>query len=138
MRYEAGKFMHLAAPALLPHNNVLSIFEDAESDIWVGTQGGLERLSPSVATTVTTSDGTLQSINTVYQDPRGELLVAGLNGRLFRVSHQVLEPVRLPRGVMAEIPRLLESGCRATHTAGVRSGRHLIGRSASPGRIVEK
>ena len=26
--------------------------------------------------------------------------------------------------------------CRAAHTAGVRSGRHLIGRSASPGRIV--
>ena len=89
MRYEAGKFTHLAAPALLPHSNVLSIFEDAEGDTWVGTQGGLERLSPSVATTVTTSDGTLQSINTVYQDPRGELLVAGLNGRLFRVHNQV-------------------------------------------------
>ena len=28
--------------------------------------------------------------------------------------------------------------CRATHTTGVRSGRHRIGRSASPGRIAEK
>ena len=28
--------------------------------------------------------------------------------------------------------------CRATHTAGVRSGRHRIRRSASPGRISEK
>ena len=32
----------------------------------------------------------------------------------------------------------LVHGCRATHAAGVRSGRHRIGRSASPGRIVEK
>jgi hypothetical protein len=28
--------------------------------------------------------------------------------------------------------------CRATHAAGVRSGRHRIGRSAIPGRIAEK
>jgi len=28
--------------------------------------------------------------------------------------------------------------CRVTHTAGVRSGRRRVGRSASPGRIVEK
>jgi hypothetical protein len=28
--------------------------------------------------------------------------------------------------------------CRATHAAGVRPGRHRIGRSASPGRIAEK
>jgi ligand-binding sensor domain-containing protein/two-component sensor histidine kinase len=100
IRYEDGKFLHLTAPALLPHNNVLSIFEDGEGDIWIGTQSGLERLSPSAAATVTTADGAPQSINTIYQDPHGELLVAALNGRLFRVSHQVLTPVQLPRELM--------------------------------------
>jgi ligand-binding sensor domain-containing protein/two-component sensor histidine kinase len=99
MRYEAGRFDRLAAPALLPHNNVLTIFEDAENNIWIGTQGGLERLSPSVATTVTVSDGTPQSINTIYQDPRGALYATALNGQLYRISGQILEPVRLPAGL---------------------------------------
>jgi hypothetical protein len=36
------------------------------------------------------------------------------------------------------VPRSRVYECRATHTAGLRSGRHLIGRSASPGRIVEE
>ncbi|HEU4386164.1 MAG TPA: two-component regulator propeller domain-containing protein, partial [Blastocatellia bacterium] len=39
--------------------------------------------------------GALQSINTVYQDPRGDLLVTALNGRLFRVLHQTLVPMQL-------------------------------------------
>ena len=69
MRYEDGRFVRIAAPTLLPHNNVLSIFEDAEDDVWVGTQGGLLRLSPGAASTITTADGAPQSINTIYQDP---------------------------------------------------------------------
>ena len=39
-------------------------------------------MSPSAASTVTTADGEPQSINTIYQDPRGELFVTALNGRL--------------------------------------------------------
>jgi ligand-binding sensor domain-containing protein/signal transduction histidine kinase len=96
MRYAAGKFVRFIAPSSLPHNNVLSIFEDAEDDIWVGTQGGLMRMSPSAATTITTADGIPQSINTIYRDPQGPLLVAALNGRLFQIAHQTLEPFRLP------------------------------------------
>src|SRR4030095_4063357 len=79
--------------------NVLYLFEDREDDIWVGTQGGLLRLSPSAASTITTADGTPQSSNTIYQDPRGDLLVTALNGRLHRVSHQTLVPVQLPESV---------------------------------------
>jgi ligand-binding sensor domain-containing protein/two-component sensor histidine kinase len=99
MRFDAGRIVKLSAPASLPHNNVLYLFEDREDDIWVGTQGGLLRLSPSAASTITTADGTPQSINTIYQDPRGDLLVTALNGRLHRVSHQTLVPVQLPDSV---------------------------------------
>jgi ligand-binding sensor domain-containing protein/signal transduction histidine kinase len=101
MRYEEGRFVRFTAPGSLPHNNVLAIFEDAEDDIWVGTQGGLVRLSPSAAATVTTADGLPQSINTIYQDPQGPLLVTALNGRLFEVVHQTLEPYRLPADLAA-------------------------------------
>ncbi|MGH9938635.1 MAG: ligand-binding sensor domain-containing protein, partial [Blastocatellia bacterium] len=99
MRYQAGRIVRFSAPSSLPHNNVLSLFEDGEDDIWVGTQGGLLRLSPSAASTVTTADGAPQSINTIYQDPRGDLFVTALNGKLFRAARQTLVPVRLPASI---------------------------------------
>jgi ligand-binding sensor domain-containing protein len=103
IRYENGRLAHFTAPWSLPHDNVLAIFEDAEDNVWVGTQGGLERLSPSDAETVTTPDHAPQSINTVYQDPRGPLFVAVLNGRLFRVAGHSLVPAPLP-AALAGIP----------------------------------
>jgi ligand-binding sensor domain-containing protein/signal transduction histidine kinase len=101
IRYEAGRLTRFAAPSLLPHNNVLSIFEDAEDSVWVGTQGGLLQLSPTAASTITTADGAPLSINTIYQDPRGNLLVTALNGRLYRVWRDTLVPVKLPASVRA-------------------------------------
>ncbi len=100
-RFQAGHIDSYEAPAVLPHNNVLALFDDGEDDIWVGTQGGLLRLSPSAAATITTADGAPQSINTIYQDPRGHLFVAALNGRLFQVSRQTLVPVALPAKLRA-------------------------------------
>src|SRR4030095_1475454 len=96
MRYEDGRILKFSAPSSMPHNSVLALLEDSEGVIWVGSQGGLLRLSQSAASTVTTADGAPQSINTIYQDPRGELMVTALNGKLFRVVGQALAPVRLP------------------------------------------
>ena len=99
MRFQDGQIEKFSAPGALPHNNVLALFDDGEDDTWVGTQGGLLRLSPSSANTVTTADGVPQSINTIYQDPKGTLFVTALNGRLFQVSGNSLVPVVLPREV---------------------------------------
>jgi ligand-binding sensor domain-containing protein/signal transduction histidine kinase len=96
MRFQSGRIIKFSAPSSLPHNNVLTLLEDSEDNVWVGTQGGLLRLSPSAASTITTADGAPQSINTIYQDPRGALFVTALNGKLFRVARQTLAPVRLP------------------------------------------
>jgi ligand-binding sensor domain-containing protein/two-component sensor histidine kinase len=96
MRYRAGRIVKFSAPSSLPHNNVLALFEDSEDNVWVGGQGGLLRLSPSAASVITTADGAPQSINTIYPDPRGDLFVTALNGKLFRVARYTLEPVRLP------------------------------------------
>src|SRR5262249_12673285 len=90
MRFQSGRIIRFSAPSSLPHNNVLALFEDDEDDVWVGTQGGMLRLSPSAASTITTADGAPQSINTIYQDPRGALFVTALNGKLFRVARQTL------------------------------------------------
>jgi signal transduction histidine kinase/ligand-binding sensor domain-containing protein len=99
MRLSDGQLLKLRAPSPLPHDNVLAILEDAEENVWVGTQGGLLRLSPGAASTVTTTDGAPLSINTIYEDPRGGLFVTALNGRLFRLVRQTLVPVDLPGGL---------------------------------------
>src|SRR5262245_7473361 len=96
MRFQSGRIIRFSAPSSLPHNNVLALFEDDEDDLWVGTQGGMLRLSLSAASTITTADGAPQSINTIYQDPRGALFVTALNGKLFRVARQTLAPIQLP------------------------------------------
>jgi ligand-binding sensor domain-containing protein/signal transduction histidine kinase len=103
IRYEDGRFARFTAPFELPHDNVLSIFEDSEGDFWVGTQGGLQRLSPSAAKTITPGAGAPQSANTVYQDPRGPMFVAALDGSLFQVARHGLTRVRLP-GALASAP----------------------------------
>src|SRR5215813_2737734 len=101
MRFQSGRIIRFSAPSSLPHNNVLALFEDGEDDVWVGTQGGMLRLSPSAASTITTADGAPQSINTIYPDPRGALFVTALNGKLFEVSHETLQPAALPPSLRA-------------------------------------
>jgi ligand-binding sensor domain-containing protein/signal transduction histidine kinase len=96
MRFQSGRIIRFSAPSSLPHNNVLALFEDNEDNVWVGAQGGLLRLSLSAASTITTADGAPLSINTIYQDPHGDLFVTALNGKLFRVARQTLAPVQLP------------------------------------------
>lgn len=95
--YERGRIVQkLRAPSSLPHNNVLTLFEDSERNIWVGTQGGLLRLSPSSAATLTTADSAPQSINTIYEDRDGTLLAVALNGSVYRIRNGVLQPLPLP------------------------------------------
>jgi ligand-binding sensor domain-containing protein/signal transduction histidine kinase len=103
MRVDASGVATLRAPASLPHDNVLAVFEDREENVWVGTHGGLLRLRRSAADTVTAVAGAPLSINTIYEDRNGSLLVAALDGRLFAVERQTLVPMRLP-GAIAALP----------------------------------
>ena len=105
MRFENGQVVTMSAPASIPHNNVLAVFEDAEQNVWVGTQGGMLRLQPSAANTITPIDGLPLSINTIYQDPRGPVLVASLDGRLFQVSKHTLVPFDLPPSLAGLVVR---------------------------------
>jgi signal transduction histidine kinase/ligand-binding sensor domain-containing protein len=99
MRFDAQGIVRFSAPATLPHDNVLAILEDADENVWIGTQGGMMRLRLGAARTLTTRDGAPLSINTIYEDPPGRLLIVALNGRLLQVADGVLVPVDLPPDV---------------------------------------
>jgi ligand-binding sensor domain-containing protein len=68
-------------------NRVLSIYEDREGDLWLGTDsGGLHLLRDQKFTTYTTSDGLSGNlVRCVFQSANGELWIgtdgAGLNRR---------------------------------------------------------
>lgn len=152
--YGRGMFSHrggpldplerFAAPLALPHDNVLAIFEDREDNIWVGTQGGLLRLSPGAATTITTADGAPLSINTIYEDTDGRLFVTGLDGSLFRAVDNVLLPVDLPfstrglriRNVFRESSGALWIGTDGQGAYRVR-GRQVTGYTLRQGLVNE-
>jgi ligand-binding sensor domain-containing protein len=44
-RYANGRFSRWTSADLLPSSTVLSLFEDAQQQVWIGTQEGMVRLS---------------------------------------------------------------------------------------------
>jgi len=92
--YNDHEFSHVTAPRLLPSNTVLSLFEDVEKNIWVGTQAGMLRLSKTPVRTVTLPDGSDSDAETVYQDRDGDLWIAAAN--LFRFQKNKASPYAFP------------------------------------------
>ena len=80
--YRDGRFSKITAPERLPSNTVLSLFEDVEQNIWVGTQAGMLRLSNTPVHTVALPDASDSDAETVYEDRGGDVWVAAAD--LFR------------------------------------------------------
>jgi ligand-binding sensor domain-containing protein/signal transduction histidine kinase len=81
-KYQERQFSQMTAPADLPSNTTLNLFEDVEGNIWIGTQAGMLRLSKTPIQTVALPDAGDYDAETVYQDHNGDLWVAAAN--LFR------------------------------------------------------
>lgn len=93
-KYRDHRFSQITAPDNLPSNTALNLFEDAENNIWIGTQAGMLRLSKSPVQTVALPDASDYDAETVYQDRDGDLWVAAAS--LFRVHHGKVTPARFP------------------------------------------
>jgi signal transduction histidine kinase len=93
-RFREGRFSKLTAPDSLPSDTVLSIFEDTERNVWVGTQTGLLRLSKTAVSTFPLPDAADSDFSTVYQDRDGALWVAST--RLFRFVGDGAVPHQFP------------------------------------------
>jgi len=88
------QFDQMMSPDTLPSNTLLNLFEDAEKNIWIGTQAGMVRLSSSPVRTVNLPDGADSDAETVYQDRDGDVWVAAVN--LFRFHNAQASQYRIP------------------------------------------
>jgi ligand-binding sensor domain-containing protein/signal transduction histidine kinase len=97
LRLSQGKLTKFEAPDMLPINTVLTVFEDRQHSLWVGTQDGLVRLSKRIVSVLGKDEG-LQNDNlmTVYEDRDGSAWVATMSGEFYRVKDGKAALVRLP------------------------------------------
>jgi len=77
--YRNGRFASMSTPQELPSNTILNLFEDAEQNIWVGTQAGMLRLSNTPVKTVSLPDSSDSDAETVYEDRDGIVWIAAVH-----------------------------------------------------------
>ena len=92
--YQNGRISRISAPDALPSNTLLNLYEDQEENIWIGTQGGMLRLSRTPVRTISLPDSSDSDAETVYQDRDGDVWVAAVN--LFRVHNAKLLAINFP------------------------------------------
>ncbi|MGB7267785.1 MAG: two-component regulator propeller domain-containing protein [Terracidiphilus sp.] len=92
-QYKDGKLISIAAPALLPSNTVLNLFEDNERNFWIGTQAGMLRLTRAQATIIQLPKANDSDFGTIYQDRDGSFWIGST--LLFRMANGVIKQERL-------------------------------------------
>lgn len=101
-RFQDGQWVTYRAPGVLPNNTVLSIFEDSDQDLWVGTENGLLRISDTGVSVLENKDGVAlgnsstiyENVSTIYHAPDGRLWIA--NGHLYQIDRWRLIRFKLP------------------------------------------
>lgn len=84
---------HLGTAAGLPNNRVLSIYQDPEQSLWVGTNGGLFRLRSAPFVTLTRQSGLAGNfVRAVLARSNGSLW-AGTSEGVSRITATGVEPV---------------------------------------------
>ncbi|HEY4414203.1 MAG TPA: two-component regulator propeller domain-containing protein, partial [Verrucomicrobiae bacterium] len=97
MQWDGQKFKNMAADPLL-HVSILSLYEDADHTLWIGTRRhGLVRLQSGTTTGFTSAQGLFSdSIYAVLEDERKNLWLDSSRG-IFRVNKKQLEAVAIGR-----------------------------------------
>jgi ligand-binding sensor domain-containing protein/signal transduction histidine kinase len=92
---QGGAFQHLLAPTVLPSNTVLNITEDRDSNVWVGTQAGLLRLSRTGMQMAQLPGASDSDFGTVFRDTDGTLWICSTH--LFRMTQGAIHPYSFPQ-----------------------------------------
>ncbi len=93
-RYANGDFSHWTSANLLPSNTVLSIFEDAEQQVWLGTQEGMVRLSKTPVSVLPLPGDSDPDIGTISADPNGTIWA--VSSGVFAIRDGVARAYKFP------------------------------------------
>ena len=98
-RYGQQHLEKVDTGAMLPSKSVLSVFEDASGQIWVGTQSGLVRLNKTPVHVLPLAHAADPDFETITSDTDGSVLVVASS--VFRIRSgnggNTAEPLRLPQ-----------------------------------------
>ncbi len=92
LSYRLDAENRLTNPVVIPSDAVLTVFEDLEQNVWLGTETGMIRLSRTPLTIVSLPHASESDFGTVYQDRYGTLWAAG--AQLYRLRNATPEPYR--------------------------------------------
>ena len=103
--YANGALQHLTTPSPLPSNEIFSILEDVEKNVWIGTLAGLVRLSNSGISVAPLAEASNSDTQTVYADPQGPVWIA--SAHLFRFDGNTMSRVQLPALANVQVQSVL-------------------------------
>ncbi len=84
----------MTAADTLPSNTVLSVFEDDERNVWIGTQAGMVRLTRTPVRIALLPQTVDSDFGTIYADHDGTIWVVSTD--VFRMRNGTIEPYRFP------------------------------------------
>lgn len=90
--YKNGVFVRMNGKDLLPSKTVLSIFEDSEQQVWIGTQDGLVRLSKTPVSVTPLPGGSDPDYETISHDPDGTIWTVASS--VYAIRNGVARPYR--------------------------------------------
>ncbi len=99
--FQDGRLARVSGPGFLPSDTVLSIFEDDQRQIWIGTQAGLVRLNKTMVSLVSLPEGGDPDFETISGNDAGDVWVAAHSlylihdGKARRVVYPGLGTVRI-------------------------------------------
>jgi len=105
--YELDAQNRLVHPAVIASDTVLTVFEDSEQNVWLGTETGMLRLSRTPVTMLPLEHASESDFGTVYQDREGYLWSAGTH--LWRLKNGVPELYHLPGPENVRVRQVLQA-----------------------------
>lgn len=103
--YRDEVLRRLITPGPLPSNAIFWIFQDRENNIWMGSQSGLIRLTPSRVSVLRLSGASDVDFQTLYSDPTGPLWAA--SSRLFNIQGARTKEIKIPELGTAQVSTVL-------------------------------